>query len=131
AVADVDLERVLLVLERAPVERHVRGGLLRGRGPVRDPGAVALGAGVELALHEDELLVRVRTPAALRVHDEGHVHALHDVHQHGRRAAVHHVGAGGTRDELDLHLFALHYRPERDYHVGAGVGAWTRDSLMR
>src|SRR5207249_1187774 len=116
-VADVNLQRVVLVLECPPVEHDVARFALERLLPIglaRQRAVAALH--VELALHNDEFLVNLARPAALRVHDDREIHALHQVQQHRRRATVHEIGAGIARGELERQRVLRQDRPERLVH---------------
>src|SRR5205823_4086149 len=78
SVADVDLERMLLVLECAPVEHDIARFPLERLLPIGLAGQGAVAAlHVELALHDDEFLVNLARPPALWVHDNREIHPLH------------------------------------------------------
>src|SRR5438445_1245788 len=80
AIAHRDFQGVLLVLERTPVEHHVARLASEGLGPVGLTWQCAVAAlHVELALDDDEFLVRLARPTVPRVHDDRQVHPLHQV----------------------------------------------------
>src|SRR5581483_3982626 len=96
AIADVDLEWGALVLEGVAIEDDVARVVGEGRRPVGvRPFAI------ELALHDHELFVRRGGPAAAGIDDDREIHALHEVHEDGRRTAMHHERAGVPRDEAE------------------------------
>ena len=104
AVVGVDLERRVLVLVGDAVEHDVVG---RGRGrhrlgQVRD---LALRTQVPLALDERELRVDGRQ-ALGGLHDDHPEHAVRDVVERGRRAAVVHPDAGVVGRPLVHQLLA-------------------------
>src|SRR5436309_2098754 len=117
AVTDVNLQRMLLVLECPPVEHDIARFALERLLPVGLPRERAVAPlHVELALHDDEFLVHLAWPAALRVHDDREIHPLHQVQQHWRRAAVHEIGAGIARGEFERQRVLRQNRPERLVH---------------
>ena len=116
APAGLHRDRVVLVLVGDAVEDdEVRGrGRLVGLGVV---GGLALGAEVPLALDERELVVDLGQ-AALGLHDDHAEHAVRDVEEGRRGAAVVHPDAGVVGREgvgerlarLDLHHLVVHRR---------------------
>ena len=100
-------------------------------------GDLALRAEVPLALDDGELLAD-RRQAALRLDDDHAEHAVGDVQQRGRRAAVVHPhagvvgrervgpgGAGGDLDHLVVHRRLAGVEVDRVGH-GRGLVRWTR-----
>src|SRR5207247_7189885 len=84
------------------VEHHVARLACEGLDPVGLTRQCAVAAlHVELALDDDEFLVRLARPTVPRVHDDRQVHPLHQVKQDRRRSAVHEIGAWVTGDELE------------------------------